>query len=90
MRESVGAMKNFPKWKFFVRALGSNISCKATKKKRLDSDDPSIPSNSEVCRDSRVPSMPSLLDLPSAIQREVASGSVAQFKSHGFTMPDQK
>jgi hypothetical protein len=27
MRESVGTMKNFPKRKFFVRALGSDISC---------------------------------------------------------------
>jgi hypothetical protein len=27
MRESVGAMKKFPKWKKFVRALGSDISC---------------------------------------------------------------
>jgi hypothetical protein len=28
MRESVGATKKFPKWKFFVGALGSDISCK--------------------------------------------------------------
>ncbi|KAJ7314723.1 hypothetical protein DFH08DRAFT_716268 [Mycena albidolilacea] len=27
MRESVGATKKFPKWKFFVCAFGSDISC---------------------------------------------------------------